>query len=211
MNKTVLILVTILCFSISGFSQSENDTIIVVKTLGAVTQEKVEVSNLYFEAGAGVEAKRTIIGLSVGTRFGQSTFSTKTLLSKYRLIDTYSNEWNLAQGIYYKYDFLNYGFLHNWINQTKKQYRWSPYVSVGGAVGFGHIDNFENVVSRELDEYNLYTDLEPMIGVEWSPKNLLGIHTNGWLKLDAKAGYIFSNLDGNYFNYGASITWVFGY
>lgn len=211
MNKTVLIVVTILCFSVRGYSQSEIDTTDSAKTLVTTKPIKEKVSNFYIEAGAGIEAKRMTIGLSVGTRFGNSTFSTKTILSSYKLTDTYSNEWNLAQGIYYKYDFLNYGFLHSWKNQTEKQYRWSPYVGVGGAVGVRHIDNYENIVSRDLNEYNLYADLEPMFGIEWSPKKVFGMYTNGWLKLDAKAGYIFSNLDGNYFNYGVGITWVFGY
>jgi len=208
MNKRLLIVVAILCFSISGFSQVESDS---TKTLDTIQTDKTEISNTYIEAGIGVEAKRTTLGFTLGTRFGQSTFSTKTLLSFYKLKDTYSNEWNLAQGLYYKYDFLNYGFLHNWINQTKKQYRWSPYVGVGGAIGVRYIDNFDNLLSRDLEEYNLYTDVEPVLGVEWSPKRFLWMYTNGWLKLDAKAGYIFSNLDGNYFNYGLSISWVFGY
>jgi len=211
MKKTIFSIVIVLLFlSNDGFSQNDIDTS-VVSSLTTKEQVDSTISNIYIEAGAIVEAKRSAIGISLGTRYRQSTFSTKTLFSFYNLKETYSDEWTLAQGIYYKYDFLNYGFLHNWINQTEKQYRWSPYVGIGGAIGVRYIYNFETVVSRDLNEYNLYTDLEPIVGIEWSPKKLLGMYTNGWLKIDAKAGYIFSNLDGNYFNYGLGITWVFGY
>ena len=206
------LLFVLVLFSIGSQAQIISDsTKIDSISISSESKEK-HINHNFWDVGVAVQQRATSLATNYSYRSKQWMVRTGLVGSIFQLTGTTAYEYSAQAKLGVDYHFLNYGFLHSW-SHGKKQYRWTPFVHVGGLSGVRYVHGYENVLYEDvsIDRWNYLQSFEAAIGVKYSPKKIFGWHNSGWVTFVGAYGIIFSNMDGNYGSFNIGVNYILGY
>ena len=204
------LLFALILSSIGLQAQVKSDTTETVSISIVSEPKEAHINHHFWDAGIGVQRESTVLSANYSYRAKKWMVRTGLVGSIFGLSGTIANEYNAQVRLGVDYHFLNYGFLNSWSN-SKKQYRWTPYAHVGVLSGVRYIQNYDQIIYETHDRWNYLQSLEAAIGVKYSPKDILGWHTSGWLTFVGAVGVVSNNLDGNFTSFHLGINYIIGY
>lgn len=206
------LLFALMLLSIGSQAQTEMDSTRIDSISISIVPKVKHINHHFWDAGVAVQKEATSLAVNYSYRSKQWLIRTGLVGSIYQLTGTTASEYSAQARLGVDYHFLNYGFLHSWYD-GKKQYRWSPFVHVGALSGVRHVNGYENVMYEDtsIDRWNYLQSFEAAVGVKYSPKNIFGWHTSGWLTFVGAYGIISSNMDGNYGSFNIGVNYILGY